>query len=882
MPIKIRPDPIIPDHEVLRKIGGGAYGEVWLARGVTGALRAVKIVWREDFEDARGFEREFEGILKFEPISRDHPGLVNILHVGRSVDGVSFYYYVMELGDDILSGADINPVEYEPRTLRADSKSSGGVRMELNACVDVGLRLAEALGHLHERGLAHRDVKPANVIFVNGRAKLADIGLVATRDQRTFVGTEGFVPPEGPGSAQADVYSLGKVLYEIVTGKDRLDFPELPDEPPKPEERKRWLELNRIICDTCDPHLSRRKIRTAAALADALRQLQPGKRRRSLGMGAWITSLVLGVFAIVGLWDSIRTSPLMSWIDTINITEPPPEPEAPNPIGRIRIVSYPEGADVIGPGGQLLGVTPLDLRAPVGSDVEYRLVNARYKEKIVKAKVPRSTANEILILGGEMENFTPPEVGQVWENLGASYLPVEAGHLGSEFVSEASWIAFTQNIGLTQTSAKFLSASQNGSPGKIALVTPAEAETYCSWLREDAIQGGRLTENHEMIPTFEDNFTDPSDPATSTAAKAAGLRPFHVLVRLIQYGEIVLKTDPPGALIMVNDKIVSGSASGPVMLRDIKPGIVKLSISLDGYAPQTWEENLKPGEVLEIERAFVENKGVRFDRAWKNGLGMQFVPLGDSRELMVSAWETRVSDFATYKASAAYQEDIKKPGARAVPLPGFKQGDDHPVVCVNRENATNFCIWLTEQERADQRISVSHEYRLPTDLEWSMLVGINEPPKRSADWREANSPKAYAWGTQWPPPDGIANLADVRAAATRGMQPDRVIPNYKDGFPKTAPVGSFPPTIITSAGKPYEIFDVCGNASEWVSDNRRAPSPGHTTYGMLRGGSWTSFQPNTLYTGYRYTVPPAYSDEIYGFRVVLAKVPLTSEDPADP
>jgi serine/threonine protein kinase len=154
----------------------------------------------------------------------------------------------MELGDDTQSGREINPVDYEPRTLRADSKQAAGTRLDTNLCIDIGLRLAEALEYLHDLGLAHRDVKPSNIIFVNGKAQLADIGLVAARGQRTFVGTEGFVPPEGPGSAQADVYSLGKVLYEIATGKDRLDFPELPDEPPPIGERKRWLELNKIVC----------------------------------------------------------------------------------------------------------------------------------------------------------------------------------------------------------------------------------------------------------------------------------------------------------------------------------------------------------------------------------------------------------------------------------------------------------------------------------------------------------------------------------------------------------------------------------------------------------------------------------------------------------
>src|SRR5688572_32576405 len=86
------PLPQIPDHKLLRCIGRGAYGEVWLASSVMGAYRAVKIVWRQSFETNRPFEREFEGIQKFEPVSRSHDGLVDILHVGRNDDAGYFFY----------------------------------------------------------------------------------------------------------------------------------------------------------------------------------------------------------------------------------------------------------------------------------------------------------------------------------------------------------------------------------------------------------------------------------------------------------------------------------------------------------------------------------------------------------------------------------------------------------------------------------------------------------------------------------------------------------------------------------------------------------------------------------------------------------------------
>ena len=160
------------------------------------------------------FEREFEGIMRYEPVSRSHAGLVDILQVGRN-DDEGFYYYVMELADDAETGTDIDPDTYTPHTFTTEMMHRGPLSLE--DCVEAGAVLAEGLGHLHANDLIHRDVKPSNVIYVDGQARLADIGLVALSGQRSFVGTEGFVPPEGPGTPVADIFSLGMVLY----GPDR-------------------------------------------------------------------------------------------------------------------------------------------------------------------------------------------------------------------------------------------------------------------------------------------------------------------------------------------------------------------------------------------------------------------------------------------------------------------------------------------------------------------------------------------------------------------------------------------------------------------------------------------------------------------------------------
>ena len=184
------PPPLIPDHELLRLIGRGSYGQVWLARNRLGTLRAVKIVSREAFEDRKPFEREFKGIQRFEPVSRAHDGFVDILQVGGTDE---YFYYVMELADEMRSpkcevrsskaegavegrvpAAEVAATTdgirtsdfaldsnfehrtsnlYEPRTLRTEQQRFG--RLPVAECVRIGRLLASALGDLHR----HRECR---------------------------------------------------------------------------------------------------------------------------------------------------------------------------------------------------------------------------------------------------------------------------------------------------------------------------------------------------------------------------------------------------------------------------------------------------------------------------------------------------------------------------------------------------------------------------------------------------------------------------------------------------------------------------------------------------------------------------------------------------
>lgn len=226
------------------------------------------------------------------------------------------------------------------------------------------------------------------------------------------------------------------------------------------------------------------------------------------------------------------------------------------------------------------------------------------------------------------------------------------------------------------------------------------------------------------------------------------------------------------------------------------------------------------------------------DSRWVNSLGMKFVPVPGTKVLFC-VWETRVQDYGAYaKANSGVSrrwEDPTCQGQKVTP------SEDCPVVNVSWDDARAFCRWLTEKERQAGLISENKSYRLPWEAEWSQAVGNTK----------------YPWGEEWPPTGRAGNYAD--AAAKRAFSYWSVVEGYDDGYPTTAPVGSF------DANK-FGIYDLGGNVFEWCEDWYDA---NHNSR-VVRGAAWDSNAPDNLLSSYRYNDGPDTPYNNVGFRCVLA------------
>ena len=199
----LRAGAVVGRFELAREIGRGGFGVVWEAKdlelGRRVAFKAVRAGTRQDL-------REERLLLEAEAAARlSHPNIVTLHDVGRSEHGP---YLVLEL--------------LEGETL-AERLGEGALPV-LDA-VRIGFEVAKGLAHAHAHGVVHRDLKPENVFLCeDGQVKVLDLGMAhAFGRRRADGGTPAYMAPEqlagAPEDERTDVFALGAILYEMLTGK---------------------------------------------------------------------------------------------------------------------------------------------------------------------------------------------------------------------------------------------------------------------------------------------------------------------------------------------------------------------------------------------------------------------------------------------------------------------------------------------------------------------------------------------------------------------------------------------------------------------------------------------------------------------------------------
>jgi serine/threonine-protein kinase len=209
----------IPGYELIKEVGKGAMAKVYRARqNSLDRIVAIKILPRKSNENRDFVDRFYKEGKAAARLS--HNNIVQAIDVGESPDGL--HYFVMEF----VEGKTL----YD---LMAPPPAGEGKSFSEAEALEIGIQIADALAHAHERGLIHRDVKPKNIILTpQGIAKLTDLGLARQMDDKRAAemeagkayGTPYYISPEQiRGDVdidfRADIYSLGATLYHVVTGR---------------------------------------------------------------------------------------------------------------------------------------------------------------------------------------------------------------------------------------------------------------------------------------------------------------------------------------------------------------------------------------------------------------------------------------------------------------------------------------------------------------------------------------------------------------------------------------------------------------------------------------------------------------------------------------
>jgi len=335
------------NYQILEEIGRGGMGVIYRARQRHSrrivALKRILTYHADSQETLVRFRREAEAVAKL-----DHPNILPIYEVGENEDGLPSFSMKFAAGGSLV---DAGPA------LRNDPRRIASLMA----------KVARAVQYAHEQGILHRDLKPGNILLDgHGEPMVSDFGLAKWLDTTsnltqtlTIFGTPGYIAPEqanGPAAKltpAADIYSLGAILFNLLTGRPpflgehALAVVKQASEKPAPKLRSLAPTLDRdleTICTKCLEHESNARYRSAGDLAEDLERWLAGRhiiarpvsaparvwrwsRRNPLVAGMAALLLILGTAVGALIWQGQFAKPAESGIAVLPFESLSPDKE---------------------------------------------------------------------------------------------------------------------------------------------------------------------------------------------------------------------------------------------------------------------------------------------------------------------------------------------------------------------------------------------------------------------------------------------------------------------------------------------------------------------------------------------------------------------------
>lgn len=893
-----------PNLEILELVGVGGMGAVYKARqprldrAVALKILTCSSEHRADF--ALRFEREAQVMARL-----NHPGIVSVYDFGE-VDRASagldpLYYLLMEHVD----GADL-------------SRLIGSEELTFGRAMEFVKQICSALQYAHDQGVTHRDIKPSNLLVDRrGNLKIADFGLAKLLRSDvtlalevtltgTAMGTPRYMAPEqwdalGRVDHRADIYSLGVVIHELVA-KER----EPGDLPPSSSERRGDPRVAAVIAKAMEREPERR-FQSAAQLEEALRRvIGPRRGNPMLRWAAGVATLLIAGFGTKVLVGKRGGT----------VVAPQPRPSEGIGSAGVGYSSVPASGAIEDDGPPAAGLFSPTMAHPFVNSLGMKFVPVPGTE--VLFCIHETRRRDYAAYYQEM-----PDVDGIWKGS----LTFDGFTLsGSSDIYPVTNVSFEDARGfclwLAEKEGKTyrlptdwewslavgLGGKENWSEGALpsaalaisdefpwgsAWPPPKDAGNYSDQSRKlNAPRSGTgyLDGYDDSFPTTSPVMSFPPNPfglhdmggnvwewVDDWYSKAKTYRvmrggSWHDSERSHLLSSFRFRRVPDGRVSNYGFRVVLGKPAntGHASRQPVSgPGNAP---SPDTLGPEGASQGKETGET----KAFGSVEAARRlpaapaghkpaagppaplrasrERPFENSLGMKFVPVPGTGVLFCI-------HEARYKDYAAYAE--QNPGIdgrwRNQSIDGYEitgRAEDHPVLSVSWADAKAFCEWLGRQE--------GRTYRLPTDREWSVAVGLGDKERPSPyDTPERLKGKVeseYPWGTAWPPPPGAGNYSDEsRKAKTPSSREDAgYLDGYDDGWPTTAPVMSFAPNL-------HGLHDMGGNAREWIEDwwsNERRER-------VMRGSMWEHHMESALRSSFRRNVSAGAYDNSCGFRPVI-------------